>query len=282
MRVRRRFRSGYLRQARAAALAARAQPADDPGAAGAGAGGGAADLLRQPSRTLSRRLAAGVAGEIGVDGANCSTARPIRADRGLAPERAPSNLEMAMRFEPGAVLPPRPAPDALGPVDKDLAGAMSSRAPALHHGLGGRSGARCSSACSCPTGCCEVAVPRKRLYIGTIYMFLSGWSARRWCCSASRRSSCATRCAPSAASPAPRRPSAWAVTTGRSSPRARSRCAAPRRLQPDAGKHPPLPRPAHRDARRRLARSAHAAHASAARTGHAAAAAGAARRTWRR
>ena len=53
----------------------------------------------------------------------------------------------------------------------------------------------------------------------------SGWSARRCCCSASPRCSCATRCARSAAWPRRPRRSAWGATSGRSGRRARPRCA---------------------------------------------------------
>ncbi|MCF3948068.1 HAMP domain-containing protein [Acidiphilium sp. AL] len=120
--------------------------------------------------TLSRRLAGSVAGEIAfvLDQADQypATRRQIYAN-------AAYRFEFAFHFHPDATLRPRRLPHALGPVDTDLARALTAglgRPFALvWHGPPGmvRVDVQVSN------GVLTVDVPRKRLYIGALYIFFA-------------------------------------------------------------------------------------------------------------
>ena len=124
-----------------------------------------------------------------------------------------------------------------------------------------------------PDGVLHVEAPRKRLYTGTIYLFVAlARRHRRCCCSASPRCSCAIRCGRSGGWPARPRRSAWAATSAPIKPEGatevRQAAAAFNRMQERVRA---LPGAADRDAGRRLPRPAHAADTAAPGAGDAAA-----------
>jgi two-component system osmolarity sensor histidine kinase EnvZ len=117
---------------------------------------------------LSRRLAGAIAGEIAFV---LDQADQNRTDRPQIFADAAYRFDLTFHFRPGAVLVRRPLPHVLGPVDRDLAGA-------LLHGLG----RRFALVWNGPPGMIRVDVqvrdgvlvidvPRKRLYIGQLYIF---------------------------------------------------------------------------------------------------------------
>ncbi|MGC9268887.1 ATP-binding protein [Acidiphilium sp.] len=120
--------------------------------------------------TLSRRLAGSVAGEIAfvLDQADVfpDARRQIFAN-------AAYRFEFAFHFHPGRTLRPHRLPHAFGPVDTDLANALATglgRPFALvWHGPPGmvRVDVQVSD------GVLTIDVPRKRLYIGELYIFFA-------------------------------------------------------------------------------------------------------------
>jgi two-component system osmolarity sensor histidine kinase EnvZ len=119
---------------------------------------------------LSRRLAGAVAGEIAFV---LDLADQNRARRPQIFTDAAYRFELSFHFHPGARLIRRPLPHVLGPVDRDLAGA-------LRHELG----RRFDLVWNGPPGMIRVDVqvhdgvlvidvPRKRLYIGQLYIFFA-------------------------------------------------------------------------------------------------------------
>ncbi|MDA8050968.1 MAG: ATP-binding protein [Rhodospirillales bacterium] len=120
---------------------------------------------------ISRRLTGAVAGEVAFV-AHLFDHFPDPTDRRAILRLSSRDFEMAMRFTPGAHLRPLPQPSVPGPIDNDLAGAMrqlvgrpftmqwaaNPKPVVLHVQL--------------PDGVLEIDVPHKRLYAGTIYVFL--------------------------------------------------------------------------------------------------------------
>ena len=72
---------------------------------------------------LSRRLAGGVAGEVGI---HDRRDRPLPGDAHLIIQETDSHFQFSTVFLPGEVLRHLPPPDAPGPVDNDLARALVS------------------------------------------------------------------------------------------------------------------------------------------------------------
>lgn len=120
--------------------------------------------------TLSRRLAGSVAGEIAfvLDQAD---EYPDARQQIFA--NAAYRFEFAFHFHPGRVLKPRRLPHAFGPVDTDLAHALSTglgRPFALvWHGPPGM----VRVDIQVTDGVLTIDVPRKRLYIGALYIFFA-------------------------------------------------------------------------------------------------------------
>lgn len=120
--------------------------------------------------TLSRRLAGSIAGEIAFVLDQVDADPPARA-RVFA--NAAYRFDFAFHMHPGRTLHPHRLPHAFGPVDTDLAQALSSslgRPFALvWHGPPGmvRVDVQVSD------GVLTVDVPRKRLYIGALYIFFA-------------------------------------------------------------------------------------------------------------
>jgi len=120
--------------------------------------------------TLSRRLAGSVAGEIAFV---LDQADEYPEARQQIFANAAYRFEFAFHFHPGRVLKPRRLPHAFGPVDTDLARALSTglgRPFALvWHGPPGM--VRVDIQVS--DGVLTIDVPRKRLYIGELYIFFA-------------------------------------------------------------------------------------------------------------
>jgi two-component system osmolarity sensor histidine kinase EnvZ len=120
--------------------------------------------------TLSRRLAGSVAGEIAfvLDQAD---ADPDARQQIFA--NAAYRFEFAFHFHPGRTLKPGHLPSALGPVDTDLATTLSFELGRpfvlVWHGPPGM--VRVDIQVS--DGVLTIDVPRKRLYIGELYIFFS-------------------------------------------------------------------------------------------------------------
>lgn len=120
--------------------------------------------------TLSRRLAGGVAGEIAFV---LDQADQHPASRNQIYASAVYRFEFSFHFDRGATLRPHRLPHVLGPVDTDLSRALTS-------GLGrpftlvwnGPPGI-VRVEVQVPNGVLTIDVPRKRLYIGALYIFFA-------------------------------------------------------------------------------------------------------------
>ncbi|HUM08944.1 MAG TPA: HAMP domain-containing protein, partial [Acidocella sp.] len=118
---------------------------------------------------LSRRLAGGVAGEVGLMVGEIDR---TPEDRGLITQQADQHFKFSTGFLKGEVLRELPLPDVPGPVDKDLARALTAQ---LHRPFNVAWNAVPGTIVinvQMPDGVLGIDVPRKRLYIGTFYLFL--------------------------------------------------------------------------------------------------------------
>ncbi len=121
---------------------------------------------------ISRRLTGAVAGEVAL-AARMFEHRTDPSDRAAVLRFARENLELAMSFEPGARLAPRPAPNVLGPIDNDLAGAMQQLVHRPFTMVWAANPKPVTLRVQLPDGVLRISVPHKRLYAGTIYVFLA-------------------------------------------------------------------------------------------------------------
>ncbi|MDB5314396.1 MAG: two-component sensor histidine kinase [Rhodospirillales bacterium] len=123
---------------------------------------------------ISRRLAAGVAGDVGMIG-ELITRDPSAESQARVFRDAAWRLEMALAFEPGARLgapQSRPASMPLLPLEDDLATAMRERV-ALPFDTDWQTDPRSVIIrVQLPGGVLHVEAPRKRLFSGTLYLFL--------------------------------------------------------------------------------------------------------------
>ena len=215
---------------------------------------------------VSRRFTASIAGEIAmvVDGLQ-RFQRP--ADRDWILRTAFEELDLLARYEAGALLDDGGKPAA----DDELVGALHDRVGRPFRLEAGPDEQSVRIRVQVPGGVLDVLAPRKRLYTGTLALFLSwvlGSALLLFGIAAlfMRNQVRAIRRLADAAE---------AFGMGRDhgliKPEGASRGAAGRhRVQPHAGAHPPLPSAAHGNAGGRLARPAHAAHPPAPRAGDAA------------
>jgi two-component system osmolarity sensor histidine kinase EnvZ len=123
---------------------------------------------------ISRRLAGGVAGEIGLVIAQIAR-HPGPEERAWLFREAAWRLDLAMAFEPAAVLGPVPSRGAslpLLPLEEDLAAAMAERVR-LPFDADWQSDPRSIVVrVQLPDGVLHVEAPRKRLFSGTLYLFV--------------------------------------------------------------------------------------------------------------
>jgi two-component system osmolarity sensor histidine kinase EnvZ len=118
---------------------------------------------------LSRRLAGGVAGEAGF---MIDEIDRYPATRTLIIQETDSHFQFSTVFLPGEVLRHLPPPDAPGPVDNDLARALVTELHRPFTVAWYRSPGLIRINVQMPDGVLRIDVPRKRLYIGTFYLFL--------------------------------------------------------------------------------------------------------------
>ena len=118
---------------------------------------------------LSRRLAGGVAGEVGLMVGEIDSAPQGRT---AITQQADRYFQFSTTFLKGKALRQLPPPDVPGPVDTDLARALAA---ALHRPFNVDWNAVPDTIVinvQMPDGVLGIDVPRKRLYIGTFYLFL--------------------------------------------------------------------------------------------------------------
>lgn len=124
---------------------------------------------------ISRRLAAGMAGEIGMVVEMIQHAPP-GSDTSWIFREAAWRLDLSMAFEPGAILSsrdqPRSASLPLLPLEEDLQNALRERL-LLRFDADWQSDPRSVIVrVQLPDGVLHVEAPRKRLFTGTLYLFV--------------------------------------------------------------------------------------------------------------
>jgi two-component system osmolarity sensor histidine kinase EnvZ len=119
---------------------------------------------------LSRRLAAGVAGEVSfiID----QIERAPRT-RGLVLQEARANFDFQPDFLPNQTLSDLPPPDVPGPVDQDLAQDLTADLNRRFNVIWNTAPDFIRINIQMADGVLSVDVPRKRLYIGELYIFVA-------------------------------------------------------------------------------------------------------------
>ena len=119
---------------------------------------------------LSRRLAGAVAGDVAfvVDEINRDP-----ATRGLVLQEAKNNFAFDSTFLPDQLLRRLPPPDAPGPVDQDLADELGNDLHRRFNVAWYRSPDFIRINVQMANGVLSIDVPRKRLYVGTLYIFVT-------------------------------------------------------------------------------------------------------------
>ena len=120
---------------------------------------------------ISRRFTLAIAGEIAMT-VNLLNRFPDEADRIWVLDNAWRQWEMAMRLEPGAVLPTGRRPTLVGPVDEDLAVALRQRVRRPFTVDWASDPVSVLVRIQLPDAVLDVQAPRKRLYTDTIYLFV--------------------------------------------------------------------------------------------------------------
>lgn len=118
---------------------------------------------------LSRRLAGGVAGEAGF---MIDEIDRYPATRTLIIQETNRHFQFRTVFLPNAVLENLPAPDAPGPVDTDLAHALTEEMHRPFNVVWYAAPGIIRINVQMADGVLRIDVPRKRLFIGTFYVFL--------------------------------------------------------------------------------------------------------------
>jgi two-component system osmolarity sensor histidine kinase EnvZ len=122
---------------------------------------------------VSRRLSSAIAGEISY---TVELMRQFQtpAEREWVLDLARRQFTLAIRMEPGGVLEPQERPNILGPMDDDLASALTEKFN-VPFTMDWTSDPRSVLIrLQLPDGVLDVEAPRKRLAIGTIFLFV-GW-----------------------------------------------------------------------------------------------------------
>jgi two-component system osmolarity sensor histidine kinase EnvZ len=121
---------------------------------------------------VSRRFASAVAGEIAAT-IDAMGRFPQDRDRDWVLREAYDQFELAVRFAPDAQLGDGGATAVLGPIDDDLAAALRERVRRPFRTNWSRDPQTVLIDVQMPDGVLEVQVPRKRLYTGTIFLFVA-------------------------------------------------------------------------------------------------------------
>jgi two-component system osmolarity sensor histidine kinase EnvZ len=119
---------------------------------------------------LSRRLAGAAAGDVAfmIDEINRAP-----DTRGLVLQEAKKHFEFNSVFLPGQVLRRLPPPDAPGPVDQDLADALSIDLHRRFNVAWYKNPDFIRINVQMADGVLSIDVPRKRLYVGALYIFVA-------------------------------------------------------------------------------------------------------------
>ncbi len=120
---------------------------------------------------ISRRLTGAVAGDVAFV-AHLFDRFPDAGDREAILYFSARNLELHMRFHPGAELAREPLPSVPGPTDEDLSGAMRQLVGRPFTIQWAPNPRPILLKVQLPDGVLSIDVPHKRLYAGTIYVFL--------------------------------------------------------------------------------------------------------------
>jgi two-component system osmolarity sensor histidine kinase EnvZ len=123
---------------------------------------------------ISRRLAAGLAGDVGMV-VELMTRLPAAEDRAWIFREAAWRLDLAFAFEPGGRLlqqGPRPASLPLLPLEEDLAEALAERVRLPVDADWATDPRRIFIRVQLPDGVLHVEANRKRLFTGTLYLFV--------------------------------------------------------------------------------------------------------------
>ena len=123
---------------------------------------------------VSRRLSSAIAGEIFY---TVELMRQFQSpgDREWVLQMARVQFNLGITMEPGAVLEPRARPNVLGPMDDDLAAALTEKFKVPFDMDWNYSDPRSVLIrLQLPDGVLDVEAPRKRLAIGTVFLFV-GW-----------------------------------------------------------------------------------------------------------
>jgi two-component system osmolarity sensor histidine kinase EnvZ len=120
---------------------------------------------------VSRRLSSAVVAEIAYS-LELLNRYPDEADRAWVLSRAARDFDLDMTIDSGAVLPDERSTNILGPMDDDLASALREQVgkPFIADWTSNSQSVLVSV--GLPDGVLHVSVPRKRLYAGTIYIFV--------------------------------------------------------------------------------------------------------------
>ena len=122
---------------------------------------------------VSRRLSGAIAGEIGYT-VGLLHQFPSPADRGWVLQMAREQFELEIRLEPGAILERRKWVNIPGPMDDDLAAALTQKFNAPFT-MDWRSDPQTVLIrLQLADGVLDVQAPRKRLAVGTLFLFV-GW-----------------------------------------------------------------------------------------------------------
>ena len=123
---------------------------------------------------ISRRLAAGLAGDVGIV-VELMSRFPAAEDRAWIFREASWRLDLAFAFEEGGRLTqqgPRPASLPLLPLEEDLADALAERVRLPVDADWSSDPRRIVIRVQLPDGVLHVEANRKRLFTGTLYLFL--------------------------------------------------------------------------------------------------------------
>ena len=122
---------------------------------------------------VSRRLSGGIVDEIGYT-LDLLHRFPDPADRQWILRDAHQQFELVISIEPGAVLPETREANILGPMDDDLAAALRDKFNLPFTADWTSDPHSVLIRMQLPDGVLTVVAPRKRLYTGTIFLFV-GW-----------------------------------------------------------------------------------------------------------
>jgi two-component system, OmpR family, osmolarity sensor histidine kinase EnvZ len=122
---------------------------------------------------VSRRLSSAIAGEIAYT-VELMRQSPSSQNQDWVLEMARRQFTLGIKMEPGAVLEQRKQPNVLGPMDEDLAAALKGKFNTPFTMDWTSDPQSVLIRLQLPDGVLDVAAPRKRLSIGTVFLFV-GW-----------------------------------------------------------------------------------------------------------